>query len=59
MDGIVVERSRFQGTAFGMTRLAHLFAVVVMILLLVWLFHFREGLDYYSHDPFRVFNVCP
>ncbi|KAI4302119.1 hypothetical protein MLD38_037905 [Melastoma candidum] len=59
MDGVIVDRSRLGEAAVVMTRLAHLFAVAVFILLLVWLFHFREGLDYYSYDPYRVFNVHP
>ncbi|KAI4340716.1 hypothetical protein MLD38_025526 [Melastoma candidum] len=59
MDGMTVERNRLREAAVPMNQLAHLFAVAVLILLLVWLFHFHEGLDYYSNNPYRVFNVHP
>lgn len=52
-----VQRARLRKAAFSMTRVAHVFAVAALILLLVWLLHFREGLDYHSDNPYRVFNV--
>lgn len=44
-------------TAIGVSGLAHLFGIVSIILLLVWLLHYREGIDYDSDDGLRVFNV--
>ncbi|CAI8605390.1 unnamed protein product [Vicia faba] len=46
-------------TSIGVSGLAHLFGIVSIILLLVWLLHYREGIDYDSEDGFRVFNVHP
>ncbi|CAJ1935454.1 unnamed protein product [Sphenostylis stenocarpa] len=45
--------------AYGTTIFAHLFGLLALILLLVWLLHYREGIEYDSDDPFRVFNVHP
>ncbi|KAK7260577.1 hypothetical protein RIF29_26735 [Crotalaria pallida] len=39
--------------------LAHLFGLLAIILLLVWLLHYREGVEYDSDNPLRVFNVHP
>ncbi|KAE9601051.1 hypothetical protein Lal_00023814 [Lupinus albus] len=39
--------------------LAHLFGILAIILLLVWLLHYREGIEYDSDNPLRVFNVHP
>ncbi|KAG4908861.1 hypothetical protein JHK82_054895 [Glycine max] len=41
----------------GISGLAHLFGILAFILLLVWLLHYREGIDYDSDKGFRVFNV--
>lgn len=41
----------------GISGLAHLFGILAIILLLVWLLHYREGIDYDSDNGFRVFNV--
>ncbi|PNX75154.1 putative transmembrane ascorbate ferrireductase 3-like protein, partial [Trifolium pratense] len=46
-------------SAIGISGLAHLFGIISIILLLVWLVHYREGIDYDSDDGFRVFNVHP
>ncbi|KEH40690.1 putative ascorbate ferrireductase (transmembrane) [Medicago truncatula] len=46
-------------SACVMSGLAHLFGILSFILILVWLLHFREGIDYASVNPFRVFNVHP
>ncbi|KAG4906259.1 hypothetical protein JHK85_055699 [Glycine max] len=40
----------------GISGLAHLFGILAFILLLVWLLHYREGIDYDSDKGFRVFN---
>ncbi|XP_057443251.1 probable transmembrane ascorbate ferrireductase 3 [Lotus japonicus] len=46
-------------SAFGISGLAHLFGVLAIILLLVWLLHYREGIEFDSDIGFRVFNVHP
>ncbi|EXC05044.1 putative transmembrane ascorbate ferrireductase 3 [Morus notabilis] len=58
MDG-----SRFSYTyrrpAFGLTGFAHLFGILAIILMLVWLLHYRGNIDYDSENPDYVFNVHP
>ncbi|XP_027343291.1 probable transmembrane ascorbate ferrireductase 3 [Abrus precatorius] len=46
-------------SAYATTAFAHLFGLLALILLLVWLLHYREGIEYDSDNPFRVFNVHP
>ncbi|RDX87858.1 putative transmembrane ascorbate ferrireductase 3, partial [Mucuna pruriens] len=46
-------------SSFGISGLAHFFGVLAFILLLVWLLHYRGGVDYDSDDGSRVFNVHP
>ena len=41
----------------GTFALAQLFGILALILLLVWLLHYREGIEYDSDNPARVFNV--
>uniref|UniRef100_A0A7C8YXA2 ascorbate ferrireductase (transmembrane) n=1 Tax=Opuntia streptacantha TaxID=393608 RepID=A0A7C8YXA2_OPUST len=41
------------------TVLAHLLAVAVIALVLVWLLHFREGLAFRSHVKPKIFNIHP
>lgn len=53
------ERGRFRRTASGITALAHLFGGIAILLVLVWLLHYREGIYYDSGNPSRVFNVHP
>ncbi|BAT74271.1 transmembrane ascorbate ferrireductase [Vigna angularis] len=45
--------------SYGTTIFAQLFGLLALILLLVWLLHYREGIQYDSDDPYRVFNVHP
>ncbi|CAJ1932743.1 unnamed protein product [Sphenostylis stenocarpa] len=42
-----------------MSYLAHLFGIIAFVLLLVWLLHYREGIEYDSDNGLRVFNVHP
>lgn len=49
----------YQRPASRITVLAHFFGVLALILLLVWLLHYRGGLNYNSDNPYRVFNVHP
>ncbi|KAI6685989.1 hypothetical protein NL676_031902 [Syzygium grande] len=53
------DRPRYYDSASRLTVVAHFCGVVSIVLLLVWLLHYREGIDYYSGDAFRVFNVHP
>lgn len=39
--------------------LAHLLALSVIVLVLVWLLHFREGLSLRTHIKAKIFNVHP
>ncbi|KAH6773950.1 Cytochrome b561/ferric reductase transmembrane protein family [Perilla frutescens var. hirtella] len=52
-------RSRHHRSASSLTMVAHLFGILATILMLVWLLHYREGLDLDSDDARRVFNVHP
>ncbi|KAK7359504.1 hypothetical protein VNO77_01464 [Canavalia gladiata] len=45
--------------SYSTTVFAHLFGLLALILLLVWLLHYREGIEYESDNAFRVFNVHP
>ncbi|XP_068658493.1 probable transmembrane ascorbate ferrireductase 3 [Aristolochia californica] len=56
---IVLQRSGYNVRGSRTSLLAHLFGVVAAILMLVWLLHFREGIDLDSDLPDRVFNVHP
>ncbi|KAL0455133.1 UNVERIFIED_CONTAM: putative ascorbate-specific transmembrane electron transporter 1 [Sesamum latifolium] len=51
--------SGYQAPAFPFTMLAHLVALAVIALVLVWLLHFREGLAFRSDDKAKIFNVHP
>ena len=55
------DRGRYHSSASGLTVVAHFFGILATILMLVWLLHYREGLDLDSDDARRVFNVrlCP
>ncbi|KAL8535877.1 hypothetical protein ACS0TY_011501 [Phlomoides rotata] len=54
------DRHRHRRSASGVTVLAHLFGLMALILMLVWLLHYREGIDLDSNDNSnRIFNVHP
>ncbi|KAL8120666.1 putative transmembrane ascorbate ferrireductase 3 [Apium graveolens] len=59
MDVITVDRRTYQRSASGITVLAHLLGLTALVLLLIWLLHYREGLHLDSENPSRVFNVHP
>ncbi|KAI3453209.1 hypothetical protein Pfo_009872 [Paulownia fortunei] len=59
MDPIEAHRNRYRRPASRMTVLAHLFGIIAIMLLLVWLLHYREGINLDSDNPYRVFNVHP
>ncbi|XP_019181552.1 PREDICTED: probable transmembrane ascorbate ferrireductase 3 [Ipomoea nil] len=51
---------RYYRSASKLTWLAQLFGLLALILMLVWLLHYREGLDLDSDDNLnRIFNVHP
>ncbi|KVH88780.1 cytochrome b561, eukaryote [Cynara cardunculus var. scolymus] len=54
-----IPRETFWRTASRITVSAHIFGILANILMLVWLLHYREGLDLDSANPYRVFNVHP
>ncbi|KAL5721819.1 ascorbate ferrireductase (transmembrane) [Ranunculus cassubicifolius] len=53
------ERPRFRPMASRVTVLGHFFGVMAAILMLVWLLHYRGGIDLDSDKNDRVFNVHP
>ncbi|KAJ8565299.1 hypothetical protein K7X08_007875 [Anisodus acutangulus] len=57
MDTMVTYR--YYRQASRITIFAHVFGVIAMILMLVWLLHYREGVDLDSYDPDKIFNVHP
>ncbi|PON60829.1 Cytochrome b561 and DOMON domain-containing protein [Parasponia andersonii] len=50
---------RYRRPASGLTGVAHLFGILSIILLLVWLIHYRGSIEYDSENPARVFNAHP
>ncbi|KAL6566297.1 hypothetical protein OROGR_001912 [Orobanche gracilis] len=52
-------RSRYQRTASHVSLFGHLFGILSIMLLLVWLLHYREGIDLISDNASRIFNVHP
>ncbi|KAK6802278.1 hypothetical protein RDI58_000058 [Solanum bulbocastanum] len=57
MDTIVTHQ--YYRPASRITNFAHIFGVIAAILMLVWLLHYREGVDLESYDPNKNFNVHP
>ncbi|CAI0552850.1 unnamed protein product [Linum tenue] len=55
MDEVVVYRRSASRLTIG----AHLFGVLAIVLMLIWLLHYRGGIEYDSDNPARVFNVHP
>ncbi|KAI3734138.1 hypothetical protein L6452_13601 [Arctium lappa] len=54
-----ISRETLWRTASRITVSAHIFGILANILMLVWLLHYREGLDLDSANPYRIFNVHP
>ncbi|KAL3830697.1 hypothetical protein ACJIZ3_019499 [Penstemon smallii] len=59
MDVIETHRYRYRRPASNVTYLAHLFGVIAIIFMLVWLLHYRGGIDLDSDHANRIFNVHP
>ncbi|KAH7516217.1 probable transmembrane ascorbate ferrireductase 3 [Ziziphus jujuba] len=49
----------YRPSASRLTIVAHLFGILTIVLLLVWLLHYRGGIEYDSDNADRVFNVHP
>ncbi|XVE74561.1 hypothetical protein DITRI_Ditri12bG0026900 [Diplodiscus trichospermus] len=49
----------YRRSASRLTIFAHLFGILAFILMLVWLLHYRGGIEYDSYNGDRVFNVHP
>ncbi|GAB4828681.1 hypothetical protein Ancab_018346 [Ancistrocladus abbreviatus] len=54
-----LERSWYRQSASRITIFAHFFGILTIVLMLVWLLHFRGGMDLDSDDPNKIFNVHP
>ncbi|XP_023893243.1 probable transmembrane ascorbate ferrireductase 3 [Quercus suber] len=52
-------RSEYYSAASRLTYVAHFFGLTALILILIWLLHYRGGLNYESNNPDLVFNVHP
>ncbi|KAF6144578.1 hypothetical protein GIB67_006070 [Kingdonia uniflora] len=52
-------KAQFRRIASRVTIVAHLFGLIAGILLLIWLLHYRGGLDLHSNSTDRIFNVHP
>lgn len=52
-----MDRSEYYGAASRLTYVAHFFGLTALILILIWLLHYRGGLNYESNNPELVFNV--
>ncbi|KAK8522789.1 hypothetical protein V6N13_115742 [Hibiscus sabdariffa] len=49
----------YRRSASRLTIFAHVFGILAFILMLVWLLHYRGGIEYDSYYGDRVFNVHP
>ncbi|CAN1137682.1 Probable transmembrane ascorbate ferrireductase 3 [Linum perenne] len=49
----------YKRSASRLTLGAHFFGILAIVLMLIWLLHFRQGIEYDSDNPSRVFNVHP
>ncbi|KAL8258036.1 hypothetical protein R6Q59_030077 [Mikania micrantha] len=54
-----ITREAYWRTGQKITVAAHMFGILATVLMLIWLLHYREGLDLDSSNPYRVFNVHP
>ncbi|XP_012465865.1 probable transmembrane ascorbate ferrireductase 3 [Gossypium raimondii] len=51
--------SQYKRSASRLTIFAHVFGILAFALMLVWLLHYRGGIEYDSYNAVRVFNVHP
>ncbi|KAI5678036.1 hypothetical protein M9H77_08986 [Catharanthus roseus] len=59
MDTVDDHRHFYKRSASRITIFAHIFGILSLILMLVWLLHYRGGLNLDSASSSRVFNVHP
>ncbi|KAL5553320.1 hypothetical protein UlMin_040721 [Ulmus minor] len=59
MDNNYIVTYGYRRPAFRLTPVAHFFGILAIVLLLVWLLHYRGGIEFDSDNPNRVFNVHP
>ncbi|KAJ0037556.1 hypothetical protein Pint_22490 [Pistacia integerrima] len=59
MDNYGYERASFRRSASRLTVAAHLFGILAIVLMLIWLLHYRGGIEYGSYNSDRVFNAHP
>ncbi|GAA0147491.1 hypothetical protein Leryth_002922 [Lithospermum erythrorhizon] len=52
-------RAEVQVSAGPVSVFAHLVAIALTTLVLVWVLHFREGLAFRSKNKFKIFNIHP
>ena len=57
IGGIIGAHQRHSVVASRVAMFAHLLFLVTAILVLVWLLHFRGGINIQSDDPDQIFNV--
>ncbi|CAN7041010.1 unnamed protein product [Brassica oleracea var. botrytis] len=53
------DRTTFKRHSSLSTLVAHFFGILAVILMLIWLLHYREGIEYGSDNPLKVLNVHP
>ncbi|KAK8567403.1 hypothetical protein V6N13_105372 [Hibiscus sabdariffa] len=56
---VAVVTHNYRLSASRLTIFAHVFGILAFILMLVWLLHYRGGIEYDSYYGDRVFNVHP
>uniref|UniRef100_A0ACD6A8G0 Uncharacterized protein n=1 Tax=Avena sativa TaxID=4498 RepID=A0ACD6A8G0_AVESA len=57
--GGIIGNHRHSVVASRVAMFAHLLFLVTAVLMLVWLLHFRGGINIQSEDPDQIFNVHP
>ena len=48
---------RYRRSASNLTMFAHLFGILSVILMLIWILHYRGNIEYNSDNQASVFNV--
>ncbi|KAJ0253420.1 transmembrane ascorbate ferrireductase 3 [Hirschfeldia incana] len=56
---VSADRTTFKRHSSLSTLVAHFFGILAVILMLIWLLHYREGIEYGSDNPLKVLNVHP
>ncbi|ESQ35331.1 hypothetical protein EUTSA_v10008705mg [Eutrema salsugineum] len=53
------DRTTFKRHSLLSTFVAHFFGILAIVLMLIWLLHYREGIEYGSDNPLKILNVHP